>query len=277
MSSADSCGLIWINGQLIPAEHARVPVSDRGFLLGEGVFETLRSYRGEAFAVTRHWNRLCMGCEKLCISPPTRRVMFSAVKSTIESNRLEEARIRITVTRSSGSDPSMVVSAIPATVWPKMETVVVVPWTRNENSPLAGIKSLSYGENTVALSYARSSGAGEAVFGNTRGNLCEGSASNVFLVSQGRLRTPSLSSGCLPGVTRDLVLHVCREGGIEVFEEDVPLHALEEASEVFLTSSTREVHPVSRVNDTEHSPVPGPLSREIAERYRELTRVCKDP
>lgn len=277
MSSRDSCGLVWVNGELMPAEDAHVSVMNRGFLLGEGAFETLRAYQGQAFAVTRHWNRLCMGCDKLCIPMPSRGVILDAVNSMIESNSLQEARIRVTVTRGSGADSFVVVSAVPAPEWPDTEKVVTVPWTRNENSALTGVKSLSYGENAFAMSYARSRGAGEAIFGNTQRNLCEGSASNVFVVHQGRLITPPLTSGCLPGVTRDLVLQICRTSGIAVSEDDVPLDILEEVSEAFLTSSTREVHPVARVNDTTLSPVPGPLSREIAALFRKLREVCTDP
>ena len=198
----------------------------------------------------------------------------------MEANVIREARIRVTVTREAGKQdtmPNMVVSAVPAPSWPPVEAVVCVPWTRNENGAIAGIKSLSYGENALAMMHAREHGAGEAIFANTRGNLCEGSASNVFLVLNERLLTPSLTSGCLPGVTRGLVLDLCRQAGINAFEEDVPLAALAEASEAFLTSSTREVHPISRVDARCHAPVPGPLTRRLVELFDELKMTCKDP
>jgi branched-chain amino acid aminotransferase len=279
MSNQPSSRIIWLDGQLLPSDKALVSVDNRGLLLGEGVFETLRAYRGETFAVTRHWDRLHRGCEKLCLLFPTRDVFKEAVRNTLEINRLLEARVRITLTRgdvSSGTQ-TMTVSAVPAPVWPETETVVTAPWTRNQNSPLAGIKSTSYAENLLVQSYAKEHGAGEALLSNALGNLCEGTGSNVFFVLDGKLFTPPLTSGCLPGVTRELVIHLCSIEQIEVCEEDAPMAALRDASEIFLTSSTREIHPVSRLDGTNCSTVPGPLTRKIAEMYRELTRVHMDP
>lgn len=199
----------------------------------------------------------------------------------MDANGIKEARIRVTVTRgvdaAPTTPPNVTVAVTAAPVWPTSESVLSSPWTRNETGALTGIKSTSYGENVLALQHARSAGAGEALLCNTSGFLCEGTASNIFLVSDGRLLTPGLASGCLPGITRALVLDLCRQHGITVLEEDIPPAALARASEAFLTSSTREVHPISRADAREYTPVPGPLTRKLAGLFRELTASNTDP
>ena len=141
--------------------------------------------------------------------------------------------------------------------------VATVPWPRNEKGALAGLKTTSYAENVVMLAYAKARGAGEAVMANLAGHLCEGTGTNVFYVVDGELRTPSLESGCLAGVTRALVLEWY--GGREV---DEPIDIVREASEVFLASTTRDVQPVSHWDDLE-LPVPGPITKAAQEAWRE--------
>jgi branched-chain amino acid aminotransferase len=152
--------------------------------------------------------------------------------------------------------------------WPESAAVITVPWPRNERSPLAGVKSTSYAENVLALARAHEHGAGEALMPDTQGRLCEGTGSNVFLVLDGRLITPSLATGCLAGVTRDLVLKW--SGAIEV---DVPMSALAEAEEIFITSSTRDVQPVHRV-DSRSLAAPGPVTTAVREDF--LLRASAD-
>ena len=151
--------------------------------------------------------------------------------------------------------------------------MVTVPWPRNERAALAGVKTISYGENVVALAYAHERGAGEAIFANLAGNLCEGTGTNVFVVVGSRLVTPPLSSGCLAGVTRDLLLEL-----LDVVEEDLPLSALAGADEAFLSSSTREVQPILSV-DGQSLPgdVGGRLTQAAAATFRDLVRRDIDP
>ena len=146
--------------------------------------------------------------------------------------------------------------------WPATTRVATVPWPRNERGALAGLKTTSYAENVVALAAAHERGATEAMFANLAGHLCEGTGSNVFYVVDGELRTPTLASGCLAGVTRALVLEWF--GGVEV---DEPIEAVTGASEVFLTSTTRDVQGVSAWDDRE-LPAPGPVTREVAALWR---------
>jgi branched-chain amino acid aminotransferase len=156
--------------------------------------------------------------------------------------------------------------------WPAVTDVVVVPWPRNEHGALVGLKTVSYGENVVALAFAADRGAGEALFGNLAGNLCEGTGTNVFVGIDGRLLTPPLSSGCLPGVTRDLLLEL-----VDVAEEDVPLDALPGVDEAFLTSSTREVQPIAAIDNRLLPAAPGPLTKAAAAAFGDLVASNLDP
>ena len=201
------------------------------------------------------------------------------------ANSVEEGRVRITITGGPsplGSErgvagPTVIVAATPMTPWPPTSDVAVVPWPRNERGALAGLKTISYGENVVALAYARDQGAAEALFGNLAGDLCEGTGSNVFLAVDGRLVTPPLSSGCLAGVTRALVLETT-----DAIEAGIPLPTLATANEAFLTSTTREVQPI-RPSTGHHLPRrPGPLTIAAAAALtaltaRDLTRSRRRP
>jgi branched-chain amino acid aminotransferase len=152
--------------------------------------------------------------------------------------------------------------------------VVTVPWVRNERSPVAGAKTTSYAENVVALAEAHRQGAAEAILANTVGALCEGTGSNVFVASGGRLRTPSLATGCLAGVTRELLLEV-----IDVEEvETLTLDDLRGADEAFLTSSTRDVQPIAEVDGRLlPAPLPGPLTRAAADAFAAVQAADLDP
>jgi branched-chain amino acid aminotransferase len=183
-----------------------------------------------------------------------------------------DGRLRITVTGGPGpmgsargdDGPTLLVSAAGLTPDRSPTDVVVVPWTRNERGALAGVKSTSYGENVVALARARAAGASEALFANTRGDLCEGTGSNVFVGLDGRLVTPPLSSGCLEGVTRALLLEALAEAGTPAAEESLPLSVLEDADEAFLVSTTREVQAVHHVDGRALPTSPGPLTDRAA-------------
>jgi branched-chain amino acid aminotransferase len=156
--------------------------------------------------------------------------------------------------------------------WPVSSAVATVPWTRNERSATAGIKTTSYAENVVALAHAHANGAAEALLANTAGNLCEGTGSNVFLVLDGQVVTPPLSSGCLAGVTRALLLE-----WTDATERDIAMSELSRADEVFLTSSTRDVHGVHSVDQRSLDGAPGPVTRKVAAVFAERSRADVDP
>ena len=161
--------------------------------------------------------------------------------------------------------------------FPATVDVVTVPWTRNERGAVAGLKTTSYAENVRALAYAQERGGGEAIFLNTRGELCEATGSNVFVVHESVVRTPPGRAGCLLGVTRALVLELCAEHGVPAEEAVLAPAALGEADEAFVTSSTREVQPIARVDGRALPAAPGPTTEKIAGLFGELTARDPDP
>ena len=273
--------MVWIDGVLCGESTARVSPFDHGLLTGDGVFETLKVYGGVPFAARRHLERLEHSCKGLGLACPDASLLRDAMAEVVEANGLNTGRLRITLTGGVsplGSDrgadgPLVIVAGGPLTPWPAATDVVVVPWPRNERGALAGLKTTSYGENVVALAYAKERGAGEAIFANTVGNLCEGTGTNVFVGIDGRLVTPPLSSGCLAGVTRALLLEIT-----DAVEEDLPAAALASADEAFLASTTREVQPVRAVDGVAlSSGVPGPLTAAAAAAFAELVARDLDP
>jgi branched-chain amino acid aminotransferase len=261
----------WMNGELRSDPRApAVLLNDHGLTVGDGVFEAIKVVDGQPFALTAHLDRLARSAAGMGLPDVDDEACRSGVAAVLEGQDLGLGRIRITYTGGpaplgSGrgdEPPTLVVVADEMQPWPETTAVVTVPWPRNERGALAGVKTTSYGENVVALARAASRGASEAIFANLAGNLCEGTGSNVFYVVDGQLRTPTLESGCLAGITRALVLEWY--GGVEV---DEPIEVLDRATEVFLTSTTRDVQGVSRWDDRELT-APGPVTKEVVEMWR---------
>ncbi|MDN4161625.1 aminotransferase class IV [Nocardioides abyssi] len=262
----------WMDGRLLPdASAPAVVVSDHGFTVGDGVFEAVKVVEGQPFALGRHLERLERSAAGLGLPALDTDDVRRGVAAVLGAEHLPLGRLRITYTGGpaplgSGrgdSAPTLVVVADGMGPAEPATRVATVPWPRNERGALAGLKTTSYAENVVALAEAKRRGASEAIFANLAGHLCEGTGSNVFYVVEGELRTPTLASGCLAGVTRGLVLEWF--GGREV---DEPIEVVEQASEVFLVSTTRDVQAVSRWDDRE-LPTPGPVTRDAARVWRE--------
>ena len=230
--------------------------------IGDGVFEAVKVVDGVPFALDRHLARLHRSAERLGLPGVDLDGIRRLVARRLEQQRPALGRIRITLTRAPEAAAALQVVVSPMRPMPATAAVVTVPWPRNERGALAGHKTTAYAENLVALAFARERGASEAIFADTAGRLCEGTASNVFYVLDGELRTPSLATGCLPGVTRELVLEWY--GAREV---DEPITAIADASEVFLVSTTRDVQGVSGW-DGRDLPAPGPVTEEVISSWR---------
>ncbi|MFD9692835.1 aminotransferase class IV [Kitasatospora sp. NPDC059146] len=269
----------WVNGTLVDSAHAAVSVLDHGLTTGDGVFETMKSVDGRAFAVTRHLDRLTRSARGLGLPDPDHAVVREACAQVLAANPAPLGRLRVTYTGGDAplssergtTGPTLVVGFNAIGPRPDETAVAVVPWRRNEHSAVAGLKTTSYAENVVALAAAHRTGASEALFANTAGRLCEGTGSNVFVVLGGRLLTPPLASGCLAGITRQLVVDWC---GAE--EADLPLGVLEEAEEIFLTSTTRDVQAVTRVDDR-RLPGTGPVTAKAMAVFAERSGDDLDP
>jgi branched-chain amino acid aminotransferase len=266
----------FVNGALLDEATAAVNIFDHGFTVGDGVFETIAIREGTPFAVRPHLDRLVRSAVCLGLRRPDRDELQQAVDMTVAANpALVRGALRVTYTSGPGSVGSRRGDAGPTTVVAVRETapyealaeVITVPWPRNERGALAGAKTTSYAENAVALADAQRQGASEAIFANTKGNLCEGTGTNVFLVLNGELVTPPLSAGCLAGVTRGLVIERC---GLDVDQRDVPLEVLYLADEAFLTSSTRDVQPIRSVDGRALTTCPGRLTERAMAAYATL-------
>ena len=249
--------VVWLDGDLRDPEVAAVHWSDHGVTVGDGVFETLKLVDGRPFALRRHLTRLGRSAHGLGLTPPVEEQVLDAVDAVCAAWGPRPGRLRITVTAGPGpmgsergpAGPTLLVAATEAAPPPTGAGAVVapVPWTRNEHGALAGLKTTSYGENVVALARARAVGAGEALLANTAGRLCEGTGSNVFVVDDDVLVTPPLHSGCLAGITRELLLEALERDGTPVVERDLPLDVLGRCPAAALTSSTRDVQAIATI------------------------------
>jgi branched-chain amino acid aminotransferase len=273
--------VIWLNGELVDEPEAGISPFDHGLLVGDGVFETCMVIGGQAFALSRHLDRLDRSAKGLGLELPGHVQLRRAVAATIDANGGEAVgRVRIVVTSGPGplasargdTVPTVVILASAPADWPEYGQVVVVPWPKNERGATAGVKTTSYAENVIALNYAHERGGSEAMFANLAGNLCEGTGTNVFVGVGGRVVTPPLSSGCLAGVTRELLLEL---GVAE--EADIPIDQLAAAAEMFLTSSTREVQPVSHVDGRRLDACPGPFTARAMTDFTALLHDNLDP
>lgn len=277
---------VWLgtrsHGRLVADVDARVSVLDHGFTVADGVFETMKVTRAGAFAVSRHLRRLEASAGVLALAAPDLDVIRGAITDVVNAWRNDggrHGRLRVTYTAGAaplGSDrgdeePTLVVAVMETEEWSDSTSAVTVPWTRNERSAVVGAKTTSYAENVVALRRAHEQGASEALLSNTRGDLCEGTSTNVFVVQDGQILTPAMRSGCLAGITRELVLE-----WFGAREADLPMSLLHDADEVLLTSSTRDVHPVVRLDGRTWSQI-GPAGARLRREFAMLAADDIDP
>ncbi len=269
---------VWLDGRILPEAEATVSVADRGFVYGDGLFETLRTRGRRAFRLPQHLERLKQGARTVGLTLPSG--IGTAVKGLLEGARLEGGALRIALTRGvgagglrppDGAPPTLVLSLRPA---PPFEVAAPLAVRTSDvrvcsRSPLAGLKTLGYLANVVALLRAE---ADDALMLNERDRLAQGSASNLFWVApDGELRTPSEECGIRPGVTREVVIGLARASGLRVREGEWAPAELEAAREAFTTSSLRGVAPLGSVDGT---PIGdggiGAITRRIGDDYRRL-------
>jgi len=281
----DKAKIIWINGSLIEERKANVSVFDHGLLTGDGVFETMISYQDVPFAFARHYKRLQNSASAFGLKVPDSDLLREACINVLKANNLFPSRLRITITggpsplgSEKGDAPeNVIIASSIAPKQPETSSVITVPYPRNEHGALVGLKTTSYGENVIALAEAHSKGAREAIFGNVSGNLCEGTGSNIFVYYSGKLITPPLSSGCLAGVTRALVIEICKKLGIPVFEDNTELEFLEKVEFAFLTSTLREVQAIETVNGVMLPLVSSPIIKKIKCEFDRISTSDQDP
>jgi len=262
---------VWLNDELVDADKAMVSIFDHGFTVGDGAFETLKVVNGQPVAITRHIKRLIHSLNTIGIELNSEDILIKAVNEVILANKSLGDVMRMRITYTSGVGPlgsdrtkdnfTLVVAVSPESVWPDTAIVATVTDPRNDKSMLAGSKTTSYAQNAALLSVARKLGAHEAIMPNTKGELCEGTGSNIFVVKDGQVMTPPLSGGCLGGITRALVIK-----WFDVKEVDLPMSVLREVDEAFLTSSTRDIQPISKIDDRLLN-APGPVASKMRQEF----------
>ena len=274
----------WLDGQLLESpEQPAIGVLDHGLVVGDGVFETVKIEGGSPFALTRHLDRIVRSAQGLGIGIPDVGAIREGVAATMEGQDLPFGRIRVTVTSGPGPLGSprgghgltTVVISETGERPPSVSSIITVKWPRNERGALSGLKTTSYAENAKMVEAAIAAGASEAVMPNTAGLLCEGTGSNIMYVVGEQLITPTLDSGCLAGVTRALVLDWC-SGELDVIEKDAPIEVLQDADEVILVGTTRDVQGIDKV-DGRAVAAPGPVTRRAQEIWAREASKDVDP
>jgi branched-chain amino acid aminotransferase len=265
---------VWVNGERVDPGTPSITALDHGVTVGDGVFETCKVVDGVPFALRRHAARLDRSMAGLGLPKADHAVIEAGIESVLSGDPIAFGRLRYSVTGGAGplgsdrdSSPlTYIVTAGSQPPNPGSGKLVVVPWTRNERGATAGLKTTSYAENVVALAFAKERGGVEALFANSVGNLCECTGSNVFVVVGGEILTPDLASGPLAGITRELTIAWCRDEGLTVRAEPLPMSILEQAEEVFITSSTKDVLAVHAIDDRLLE-APGPVTVRAAEIF----------
>jgi len=276
---------IFLNGKYVSLKNAKVSILDRGFLYGDGAFETMRSYNGRIFRLEGHLRRLSRGLKLMSISPPYDvDKLCSLVLRTLEANKLKNAYIKIIVTRGRGpagidikrgAIPTTIIytkplSKFPTPLYEEGVKLGIAKISRNENSYTAQLKSLNYVDNILARHNTRLSGYDEALFLNSRKMVAEAATSNIFIVKNGRVITPPERAGLLPGITRKAVIELASKYLYnKVKEGNISLRVLESADEIFLTNSVLELFPVTVVGKRRiGNGKPGPFYRILHSLYK---------
>lgn len=280
---------IWIDGQLLPRDQARVSVYDHGLLYGDGVFEGIRVYSGKIFESAAHIRRLYDSAKAIRLEiPMTQSQMHEAIESTFRANGFTDCYVRVVVTRGAGDlgiDPRKShkpcvfiitdkIAVYPADMYEKGMAIITSSYTRNHpNSTPPRIKSLNYLNNVLAKIEANDAGVPEALMLNHLGNVCECTADNVFLVRDGKIRTPSVDQGCLEGITRRVIMDLCAKHGISCAETVIQRQDVYTADEMFVTGTGAEVMPVTKVDGRAIGDgVAGPVTKRLIEAFHKHVR-----
>ena len=285
---------IFIDGEFYPESEAKVSVFDHGLLYGDGVFEGIRFYDGRVFRLEDHIARLYKSATAICMTiPMDRESLTGALLETIRRNGLRDGYIRMVVTRGKGNlglspehcpKPTVIIIAAKITLYPEESyenglKVVTCSTRRIAHGALSPmVKSLNYLNNVMAKIEATHAGAGEGLMLNEQGYVAECTGDNIFTISGGRIFTPPISSGALAGVTREVAISIAREMGITVEEPQMTRYDIYTADECFLTGTAAEIIPAVELDRRPiGSGKPGPVTRALIGRFRELTRTEGTP
>ena len=279
--------IAYLNGKFMPLARARIPVTDRGFLFGDGIYETIRSYGGRPFRLREHLARLAVSARRLAFRLPVPARGFErAVARVLGANALRDARIRIVVSRGAGCPDLSAIAGLrsawliyampyappPPSAYRDGVAAIIPSVVRNDRRAVdPAIKASSLLNNLLAAREASKAGAREAIMLNPAGFVAEAASANVFWVQAGVLCTPAEECGILPGITRDLVLDLARRLGIPVRRGRFRPVALQRADEAFVTASMIEILPLASLGRRRY-PAARPVTRALGLAYRVTVR-----
>jgi branched-chain amino acid aminotransferase len=271
--------LIFHNNRIVPLAEARLSPGQAGLLMGWGVFTTLRVYRGQPFAFDRHWSRMTRDAGRLGIPIPyEREAVCRATMDLARANGNPESTARISFVKNHGglwaeagerAEADLLIFTRPLVAWPATQRLVLETSGIFAGGHYAGAKMLSWVSHAAVLENAHRRGFDDALLSNENGHLAECTSANIFLVGDGKILTPPLSSGCLPGITREVLMEIIPRAGIELREQELRSEDLSSAEEVFISSTTREVAPVSQIHPGWTYPAPGPVTMRAEEIFKE--------
>jgi branched-chain amino acid aminotransferase len=280
---------VWIDGKFYDQENARISVYDHGLLYGDGVFEGIRVYRGKIFECDAHLRRLFDSARGIRLTPPlSAEQIKAAAEETIRINNFTDCYIRLVITRGRGylglnpnkcSNPTVFIIADTIELYPPetyekgMSIITSTVVRTHPNSLSPRIKSLNYLNNILAKIEAADAGVAEAVMLNQDGNVAECTGDNVFIARHGQVQTPTTADGILEGVTRGVIIELCKMMSIPCIEKTLQRQDLYIADELFLTGTAAEVVPVTRVDGRPIGPgVPGPITRRLMDAFHKHVR-----
>jgi branched-chain amino acid aminotransferase group I len=284
---------VYINGALVPRDKAYISVFDHAFLYGYGLYETMRTYQGRFFLLARHIKRLLSAAETLALGRKLAGLdLEKACRDTLMANNLESARVRMTVSNGASDaapwtsvtdiKPNVVVTARPFMPFPSdkysegFRIGIATTVRRCRQSTIATMKTINHLDSVMARMEAAAHGLDEALILNDDGYIAEGGGCNIFFVREGRLITPALNSGILPGVTREVVIELAAGLGIETSQGPVGIGVVRKCDEAFMTNAVIEIMPVTEVRDDRGGAVvvsggkPGGITLQLMRAYREM-------
>jgi branched-chain amino acid aminotransferase len=273
---------VYHNDRLLPLQEVRLSPGQAGLLAGWGVFTTLRIYDGQPFAFDRHWQRLAADAERIQLPLIYRPEAIRAhLAELLRANRVAQGCVRIYFILNKfgiwGSDEPMppidllmYSTDLPGRVGPVR--LCTMAHRRHAANPLTGTKVTSWLNNVLSLELAHQRGFEEVILLNELNQVTECTAANLFCVHKGEVSTPPLDSGCLPGVSRQILLEIGPPAGIPMVERPLTVKDLYSAHELFISSTTREVQPVSYLESFAYPQPPGPITRKLAEMFSEYVK-----
>jgi branched-chain amino acid aminotransferase len=279
--------LIFHNDRIVPLEEARLSPGQVGLLMGWGVFTTLRLYHGNPFAFDRHWKRMERDAERLGMTLPyAQERVWEAVARLADANHRPEGMARLSFVKNHGGlwaqaegrpQADLLVFSRELVPWPALHRLKLQPDAIHSAGRLAGAKMLSWVNNASTYEKAHQEGFDDALLLNERGQLVECTSANIFLVRKGQVFTPPLTSGCLPGVTRELLLEIAPRAGLDLREHDLTPEDLASAEEVFITSTTREVATVGSISPHWSYQAPAKVTRALGKAFQDYVHAHSKP